>query len=538
MIKNIKLIFICLLAISNLIFAQDETRQTPSVELPDFVITGRDIISVKKVNKLPLDYVSTISDEFLRPAFSPEELEIRDLSNPIKSDLNLLDSVHFFRGNIEAGAGVYTVPKVRGAYAYPFQNGIIEGVFNGIYNRAYDIEFSDRYSLGIGGKFVYWSDIDNNFMPGTQSNISADINTTAFKLFASNDPSQRRTINSGNLLVGIRNNYNRNFQFGFTLSDHVTTLGQEEFNDNFFRLKGESKIIISAINIGIAADYQKHYIKNSFGDKQGSDMFLFRPVAGFRITNLIRGSFGFTFSNSGGEKFGAPYASAGIKFGPNLTLFGEYAPSPQLISPGTFLRHNEYFNAIDYSSVYYEKLNYTDLALKFEYGPYYQINGGVRFFNSKAYPYYVNSADTGKFDLAFTKVTSLNPYVDLLYHLGPFGRFYGSVEMNFTKTDLDTLNKYVTYHPVFRASGTYGYRFAMGLETQLRLTYNSKSYADIENETTIDPFIDAGINLIYNLEPNFDLTLSLNNLLGNKNYRWYGYQEMPLNVIFGINYRF
>ncbi len=530
-----------LILFTNVNFAQDETRQTPSVELPDFVITGRDIISVKKVNKLPLDYISTISDEFLRPPFSPEELEIRDLSNPIKSDLNLLDSLHFYRGSIEAGAGVYTVPKVKAVYAYPFTNGIVEGVFNGIYNRAYDIDFSDRYLLSLGGNFIYWSDIDNNFLPGTQSNINVDIGTTAFKLFASDTPDQRRSINYGNLLVGIRNNYNKNFQFGFSLSDHVTAMGEEDFNDNFFRLKGESKIIVSAINIGIAADYQKHYVKNSFGDKLGNDMFLFRPVAGFNITNLIRGAFGFTFSNSGGDKFGAPYASLALRLGQYLTLFGEYAPISQLVSPGTFLRQNEYFNAMNYSSVYFEKLNYSDVAVKFEYGPYYQINGGVRFFNSDNFPYYINSVDTtatGKFDLGFTKMTSINPYVDMLYHLGPFGKFYGTVEVNITKTNSDTLSNYVTYHPVLKASGIYGYRFEMGLETQVKLSYYSKSYADIENEIEIDPFIDLGLNFIYNLQPNFDLTLALNNLLSNKNYRWFGYKEMPLNVIFGINYRF
>lgn len=541
MIRKLKTAILIIIAFNIVINAQDETRQTPNVELPDFVITGRDIISVRKVNKLPLDYISTISDEFLRPQFSPEELEIRDLSNPIKSDLNLLDSLHFFRGNIEAGAGVYTVPKVKATYAHPFSNGIVEGVFSGIYNRAYDIDFSDRYSLSLGGNFVYWSNIDNNFLPGTQSNISADIGTTSFKLFASNEPSTKRTINHGNLLLGIRNNFGKNFQFGFTLSDHVTTLSDEGFNDNYFRIKGESKIIVSAINVGIAADYQKHYIKNSFGDKQGNDMFLIRPVAGFQITNLIRGGFGFTFSNSGGEKFGAPYASVGLKLGQFLTLFGEYAPIPQLISPGTFLRENEYFNAVDYSSIYFEKLNSTDLAIKFEYGPYYQINGGVRFFNSNQYPYYVNLVDTvetGKFNLAYTKMTSVNPYLDLLYHLGPFGKFYGTVELNFTKTNSDTLSNYVTYHPVLRASGMYGYRFEMGLETQVKLSYFSKSYADIENELVLDPFVELGLNFIYNLQPNFDLTLALNNLLGNKNYRWYGYKEMPLNVIFGINYRF
>jgi hypothetical protein len=529
--------FIGLFFVSNLT-AQDDSKLNPSVELPDFVITGRDVISVKKVNKMSPDYISTLSDGYFRPAYSHDELEIADISNPIKTDLNLLDSVRFFNGNIEAGAGLYTVPRIRGTYAYPFKNGIVEGVFSGIYNRAYDIDFSDRYSIGLGGNFVYWSDIDNNFLPGTQSNISADIATTSFRLFASEDPKTKRTINSGNLLIGIRNNYNKNFKFGFTLSDNVTALSEEEFNDNFFRLKGETKIIISALNIGITADYQKHYIKKVFGTKEGSDILIVRPVAGIQFSDLFKAALGFTFANSGGNNFGAPYASVGVKLNKNFTLFGEYSPIPKLVSPGTFLRENEYFNAINYSSIYFEKSNFIDLAFKYEYGPYYQINGGFRYFKSDEYPFFVNSLDLGKFDLNYIGITSLNPYINFLYHLGPYGKFYGSVEVDLVKTENDTLDKFLPYHPVLNAVGMYGYRFSIGLESQVKLTFYSKSFADLENEVSIKPFIDLGLNFIYTLQQSLDLTLSLNNLLNNNNYRWFGYKEMPLNVIFGINYRF
>lgn len=534
----IKKLAILLLLSSFVIVAQEETRQTPNVELPDFVITGRDVISVKKVNKISPDFISTISEDFLRPEFSPDELELRDLSNPIKTDLNLLDSVSFFKGNIEAGAGLYTIPTVKATFAHPFNNGIVQGVFSGIYNRAYDVDFSDRYSLNLGGHFVYWSDIDNNFLPGTQSNISADIGTTSFKLFASDDAQQKRTINSGNLLIGIRNNYNKNFQFGFSLSDQVTALQDERFDDNYFRLKGETKIIISPLNIGITADYQKHYIKNAFGDKFGDDILILRPAAGLQFSGFLKTAIGFTFANSGGNNFGAPFVSAGLKLNKNLTLFGEYAPIPELVSPGTFLRRNEYFNAINYASTYFEKSNFIDVAVKYEFGPYYQINAGVKYFTSDEYPYFVNSSEAGKFELDNIKMKSVNPYMNFLYHLGPFGKFYGTVDVSLVESDLDTLSNTIPYHPLLKASGAYSYWFLKQLESRVKLAYYSKTYADVENEIAIDPFVDLGLDFVYSVQPDFDITLSLNNLLNNKNYKWFGYKEMPLNVIFGINYRF
>ena len=55
-------------------------------------------------------------------------------------------------------------------------------------------------------------------------------------------------------------------------------------------------------------------------------------------------------------------------------------------------------------------------------------------------------------------------------------------------------------------------------------------------ETDIDYF-DLGLSFIYSFQSNLDLTLDINNLFNQKYYNWYGYREIPLNVIVGVNYR-
>jgi hypothetical protein len=67
-------------------------QQNPNVELPDFVITGTDVISVQGAQKIQPEFISTISEQFFKPVFSPEELEVKDLSSPIKGDLNIMFS--------------------------------------------------------------------------------------------------------------------------------------------------------------------------------------------------------------------------------------------------------------------------------------------------------------------------------------------------------------------------------------------------------------------------------------------------------------
>ena len=75
--------------------AQDENPKNPNVELPDFVITGHSSLNLKKVDKLKPDFVSSINEDFIKPSYSPEELEIGSFSNPLKSDLSFLNDVHF-----------------------------------------------------------------------------------------------------------------------------------------------------------------------------------------------------------------------------------------------------------------------------------------------------------------------------------------------------------------------------------------------------------------------------------------------------------
>ena len=47
--------------------ALGQDDKNPNVELPDFVITGKDVIVVRRVDKIPADVISTVSEEFLKP---------------------------------------------------------------------------------------------------------------------------------------------------------------------------------------------------------------------------------------------------------------------------------------------------------------------------------------------------------------------------------------------------------------------------------------------------------------------------------------
>jgi len=84
---------------------------------------------------------------------------------------------------------------------------------------------------------------------------------------------------------------------------------------------------------------------------------------------------------------------------------------------------------------------------------------------------------------------------------------------------------------------SYGYNFDFGLNSELTLNYLSKQYSDISNNNSVNPFVNLQAKFIYKIASDFNLTFDLNNLFNRKNYRWSGYQEMPLDLLFGLIYR-
>ena len=526
-------ILIIILSSFIIIHAQDDKSKNPNVELPDFVITGKSQLNIKKVDKMKPDFVSSVNEDFIKPSYSPEELEISEFSNPLKSDLSFLNDVSFFKGNIAAGIGLYTIPTVSANYAYPFNNGILEGMASGNFIRAYE-DNTDRYRTRFGFNFTYWSDIEGEVFPGTQFNINGNYGTNSFKFFASDNPEERRSLNYGKLEVDLKNDFGKNFLFRLNLSNNVTNISQEVFKENNLRFKGEALLKLAAVNVGTAIDYRNHSITNLLGDATGKNFLLLRPTAGLFFTKLIKGTVGWTFSRGAGETFNGVYASVAIKLDKNITLFGEYAPTTEFLSPGNYVVKNNYFKVDSVGSLYWEKSNALTASVKYEFDKYFQIDGGLKYFTSDAYPYFGPSSDSGKFDLHYADMKNISPYANFLFYLGPYGEFYSSVELSDIR-DLD--GNQIPYLSIFNLDASYSYKFNNGLTSKVKLEYQSNRFADIKNEISIGDYFDLGLAFIYSFQPNLDLTLDLNNILNRKNYFWYGYQEVPLNIIIGINYR-
>jgi hypothetical protein len=513
-------------------FAQ---QQNPNVELPDFIITGTDVIAVQGAQKISPEFVSTISEQFFKPVLSPEELEVRDLSSPLKNDLSILDSLNFLRGSLEFGAGIYSLPIANLSYLFPVDGFILGGRFSGENHRAY-VDNSERYLINGGLNLQYTTDHSSAVLPGTQFKLNGEFGSSSYKFYAVNNP-PKRTLNQGNFSFGISNQMNRQFNFDLSVNDKLSSMNEENYNENILNLRGFSRVNFSAFNIGASAEYKKQFlsIDNTPANIPNSDVddfFMIRPTGGFNISDAVKVSGGITYSTSGGKNHTALFAAISFKINNSISLFGEYSPHAEFLTSNDLLKTNRYYDPQNFYNLFYKKREAFYAAVKFEYDKYYQVNAGIKFFSAPEYPYFADSASKGRFVLDSVDAKSVAIFADFLFHLGPFGIFYSDFEFADTKADGD----FVPYNPQIKTSALYGYDFTFGLTTQISLTYFSKSYTDLPNNESIPGYFDLGLKFLYKIVPEFFFTVELSNLLDDDIYYWRGYKETPLDVIAGFKY--
>jgi len=528
----IKKLSFLLLSFYAFIFAQ----QNPSVELPDFIITGTDIVSIKSSQKISPEFVSTISDQFFKPVYSPEELLVRDISSPLKNDLSGLDSLNFQRGKLDFGAGIYSLPTASLVYLFPINNVLAEAIFTGENHRPH-IGNTARYLINGGLNLLYTTNNSSEVLPGTQFKFNGEFGSSSYKFYSISNP-PKRTLNQGNFTFGISNQLSRQFNFDLRVIDELSSISEENYSENIFGLNLFSKVIFSSFNIAVSAEYKNQSLTindtpANIPNSDVNDFFTVKPSAGLNISDAFKVSGGISYSKSGERSFTAPFAALSFKINNSFSLFGEYSPHAEFLSSNDFLKINRYYETQNFYNHFYRKRNFITAVVKYEYDKYYQVNAGIKYFSSPAYPYFVDSISTGRFSFASADANSITFFADLFFHLGPYGVMYGNIEFNDTKDNSDRI---IPYHPQIRASALYGYEFDFGLRSEIKLSYFSKAYTDIvniESENTPSHF-DLGLRILYKVVDNFYITGELNNIFNNDIYFWKGYKETPLDLMGGF----
>ena len=525
-------IFVLVLFTTVLCLGQDDKKQSAGVELPEFVITGNESVSVEKAKKPEPDFKSTLSEEFLKPAFSPDKLEIKEFANLVRENINLNDSVHFVKGRFRAGIGFYNLPTLDFLYTNPYSGGIFEGYGSALNRRAY-LPNSDKYEANGGINLSLFGNNETGYLPGNAIKLHGDVILDSYKFYGAPDQLTRRTFMQGNISVKIENFLNDYFVFAGEAGNEYSSLKNENYSQNLISFDGFTKFRLPNFYLSGEVVIKKQFLSNDILSGKSFGFIEVLPKIGLTISDGFKAEFGLNYSNALGTSYFSPNASIALKLDKSISLFGEYNPHSEFITSSWFLQKNPWFNTKSFVNAFVDYTSSVKFAVKYEYEKYYQVNCGVKVLSSSNLPYFTNSIIPGRFDAASQDATIMTGFADCLFYTGPNGYFYGTVDVILTT---DTLKLRVPYMPWSDASLAYGYYFPKAkLDAEIKLNYTSNVYTDLMSTTKLNGIIDLGLKLSYQYRPKFFITLELSNILFYQNYIWQGYKEMPFNVTAGLN---
>ena len=511
------------------VFAQSNQ----SVELPNFVITGVRTVDIKTMNKKSPELISTLSKEFILPTKSPETFKISILSKISAPDTNIHVVNRDYNGFLNVGVGINTLPVGDLRYTLTSRHVMLNAKVFGQKDRDYE----DNSGYNVSGASVntdFFISSGSQFLPGLRLGLNAGFIRDDYKFFGSATPTtERKTQNMFGSAKLIHNlgGYN----FGLELSGRMFELENIKLEEKYFDAKAFVEFNISRFAVRAAAEYRNQGLTNNLTTTDSYDYLAGMAFAKIDLSKDITLKGGASYAKSEGSNLFSPYASIKLKFTKEISLFGEFNPGTEFLTMYDFVKSNRYFNLATVDNVFTKHKIRMNATLKYEFEKYVEAGITGNYSKSDNYSYFADNVTGGFFNInTADDVENFNGGIYAIFHLGPMGKFYGSVNFASSKFSND---KYVPYHPKGYGQLSYFYEFTNGIEINPKVLFATGSYTDAANTNELDSYIDLGLTVKYKLLKNLSVKADFNNIINSENYIYKGYKEKPLDIILGIEYR-
>lgn len=525
----IKKILILSIIAGSFVFGQSNQ----SVELPNFVITGIRSVDIKTLNKKMPDLISTLSKEFILPSKSPESFKLSILSDISAPDTNINIINRDYNGFLNLGAGLNTLPIGDLRYTLSSRHIMLNANVWGRKERDF-IDNAGYNASGAAVKADMFVSSASKFLPGLRIGIDAGFDRDNYKFYGSLTPTQERktsTIFGGAKLIHNLGGYN----FGLELSGNIFEMENIKFEEKQFGAKAFVEFNISRFAVRADAEYSNQNLTNNLTAEDSYDYLAGSAFAKIDLSKDLSVRGGVSYAKQDNNNLFSPYGSIKIKFSKEISLYGEFNPGAEFITIKDFVSTNRYFNLGAVDNLFTKHKMRFNSTIKYEYEKYVEVGFSVNYSKSDNYGFYSDVLRTGFFNInTASNVQTIKGGVYSIFHLGPMGQLYGSV--NYCQSKFDNDN-FVPYHPKFNGQVNYSYLLPIGLELNPKITFASGSYSDILNTNELDAYIDLGIEFKYKLLTNLLITAEFNNITNTKNFVYNGYEEKPFDIILGIDYR-
>jgi len=507
-------------------------QENPNVELPQFVITGKEAYEFPPLEKQKPELVSTVSEQFFKPVYSPDELEVKDFSEPTKRNGEFLDSVKFVNGEAEFLIGNNYLPSLSATYRLPMESSLFSANINAVNQRAY-LENADRSKFGARLFYNYIISDSSSFLPFSKFRASAVVENESYKLFASPVPDFNRQFLHGNLLMSMQNISSTRFNYDVTIEDAYLNMKSDSLKENIFKINGYSKYSAKIFDFSL---FGKFHLLNSTFDPLSSEQFAFiqmKGMFGFQIGNFTKTNFGFEYSKLDSNNSIFPYMAAAFQFGRGFSFFAEYHPTSVMLTQQDLVITNRYYTPnVQLKNIFYSITSLYSFSLKYEYERMFEVSGGLALFSTPNYPYFMGQAvGVNSFQMDTVEAQSASVFAKLHLFAGKYGFFGGEI---IYQQVIDTAGNSVPNITPLTLNFTYGLFVTHEISLTASMMYYSPAFLNFANKEKGKDYFNITLKGEMNIAENLFAQIEARNILNRKNEIWKNYLELPLSIAAGL----
>lgn len=524
-----KICFLIVLFTLNL-FAQSEQQ---SIELPDFVITGKQSIDVQTAVKPKIELVSILSKDFYTPQYSTEELPLFFQSIPSQNLPSIKFSQDYLTGKLNLMLGKYTFPFGELFLTKSIENYLFNMKIWGSNIKEY-VPFAGYNNSGININNDFFISTKSDFLPGTKIKLDATYYRDSYNFYGSLFPNDKRETNNFVAKFSLINNYINYFHFGFDVAGDVFNINSNNFKEIKIDWNGFTEFTLKDFSLGGKINFIKQTLNDNVLKERAYNYFDSKAYIKIIPLNFINVESGLTFNSNSKYNFFSPFAFGELKIDKNLSLSALFNPHVEFLTNKNFITRNMFSDlTIDNSFVKYKndlKINST-----YEVKKIFTASVTLNLASIDNYVYFENNPINGKYDvLTKNDVTKFALITNFYLYNNLFGNFFG--ELNYQKVN-DTNDKIIPFEPAWISKLNYNYNFDFGLSANFGFVYLGNYYSDLLNKNKVDNYTNLNFGLSYEILNGLKIKLDFQNILNKSNFVWQYYKEKSFDYLVGLEYQ-
>lgn len=524
-------------------FSQD--KDNPNVELPDFVITGKESFTLPKADKEIPPLISTVSDTYLKPIFPAEALEIKEFSDPLSASPIVENKIADETAALRFSMGSLYLPRAELFYGTNFW-GINFTSSTEAKNRRAFTSNGEAFAISQALKLNHIIPHSSEYLAGTEFYLNSGASFNQYKMFGVS-PVLKRNWNELEFDLGLKNfaseslSYKLNFMpqlFNLRGDSYLVPLStpaalfSEEFGSSALSFGGQIIFSLGKMSLDLSGGYALH--SDKYQNNSGKNISRISGAGSFKIpfSKILQLDFGVNYSKFDTNSFIGMTGKLSLLVDKGLTLALGSNSSTNLLTPTYFFKKNFYLEALSAKYILHERKNHIFMEFRYEVDRYFEIQLGGENYKSENAPYF-NHNGNGRFTLQMDTATHSSAYLKLYFHRGPLGSLYFDGVYNSVTTGSGASLPYI---PQFDFNLQYAKSFMNDWRGKILLDFSADYFFDILNSAKESALIDVGFELEYLSGDNLSYILSAKNLLNQNRMEYKNYIQPGLNISLGLNY--